>query len=209
MKVTFNGNNKIIQIMTGVTSIDVKEDLYSAWKEWVLEEDNSKWPEAMRSVGGDPLTAGRYLGSTYFLMNGWKMKPWSGHHTLVINGNIYSEDASNMFVAADGAYNVQIQYTTSNLIDTMAINGGGGSSYTLEQIAQAVWNMVIPPAITPSIMSGLMQKIAGETEDIQEKIITLGENINNVSETIDDIKEKDLEIDSKIDDTQAIIIALS
>ena len=33
-KVTFDGPNKLILINHGEVSIDVKEDIYSGWKEW-------------------------------------------------------------------------------------------------------------------------------------------------------------------------------
>ena len=56
-KVTFDGPNKLIYIVDEVTELDVKRDIYSAWKEWVLVNGhiNSKFEPAIRGTGGDPL----------------------------------------------------------------------------------------------------------------------------------------------------------
>jgi len=53
MKITFDGGNKLIIVNNGETSLDVGLDLYSAWKEWMLLSDNSKYPIAFSAIGGD------------------------------------------------------------------------------------------------------------------------------------------------------------
>lgn len=116
-KVTFDGQNKLIIVAPGVTELDVKVDVYSAWKEWVKLYDYTKWPQAMRSVGGDPISDTQDLGSTYFLINGWKMRTWEGDHRLVVKGNIYTDDGSNVFLPTLGSHNIVISLTLSNLID--------------------------------------------------------------------------------------------
>ena len=42
-KVTFDGENKLIIINPGETDINVKRDIYSSWKEWILLRDYLKW----------------------------------------------------------------------------------------------------------------------------------------------------------------------
>lgn len=71
-KVTFDGVNRLIILGSEVTSIDIKVDIYSAWKRWVLIDDNSKYLPALRTIGGDPapLGSGRFAGDIYFLLNG-------------------------------------------------------------------------------------------------------------------------------------------
>jgi len=139
MKVVFDGLNKLIIINTGITQISVKNDLYSAWKEWVIQDGNSKWLQAFSAIGGEPTTGGKYLGTTYFLINGWKIRTWEGNHRLMVDGNIYSDDGSEIFVPTLGAYNTQINITTSNIVDAISTNGG--ASYTPEQLAQVIWAM--------------------------------------------------------------------
>lgn len=136
MSLTFSGQTKIISLSEGTTVLNLKS-LYSSWKEWTLLSDHSKYLEAISVLGGDPLPGGRYLGTTYFLENGWKLRPFEGSHTLVVSGNLYSRDGSDPFVSTLGDFNVRIFLTVSNLIDTISTGGGVG---TVSEIRDAVWN---------------------------------------------------------------------
>lgn len=138
-KVTFDGVNKLIIVNVGETSISVDTDIYSDWKEWLLESDNIKYPIAISAIGGDPIGGGRFLGTTFFLENGWKMRPYEGNHTLSVIGNLYTRDGSSPFVQTLGSYNVLISMQVSNLIDTVATGGS-----TPSDVADAVWNKIIP-----------------------------------------------------------------
>ena len=102
-KVTFDGINKLILINPGETLVDVQEDIYSAWKEWMLlrSVENFRYVNAFNIVGGDPLTAGQFLDSTYFLINGWKIKPYAGSYTLTLIGNIFDVNGGEIKVDAD------------------------------------------------------------------------------------------------------------
>lgn len=121
-KVTFDGPNKIIIINEGETLVDVQTDLYSNWKEWLAVGDNSKYLPAMRAVGGDHITGDLYLGSTFFLLNGWKIRPWAGDYKLDISGNLYSEDGSDPFVPTLTASSVSVNLRTSNLVDVYVVD---------------------------------------------------------------------------------------
>jgi hypothetical protein len=139
-KVTFDGPNKLILINEGVTEIDVQVDLYSDWKEWADNENpdnliNAAYLPAMRSVGGDPLPGSRFLGATFFLINGWRIKPYSGSYRLTVTGNLYTEEGDSPYINADGLLNnIRIESTVSNLIDTVDTGVG-----TAEEVADAVW----------------------------------------------------------------------
>lgn len=104
-KVTFDGPNKLIYINDEVTEIDVKRDIYSAWKEWVLVDGhiNSKFLAAIRSTGGDPLGAGTFLDGYFFLINGWKLVPPKDNlpDDVNIDGNLYDNDGGNVFASPD------------------------------------------------------------------------------------------------------------
>ena len=95
--VYFDGPNLLIRLSAGIGTISVKEEIYSPWKEWCLIADNLKYFQAMRSTGGDPLPGeNEYLGSTFFLMNGWKIRLIDD---VTIEGNLFSEDGSSPYVA--------------------------------------------------------------------------------------------------------------
>lgn len=120
--VSFNGTTKVISVLNGVTNIDIKT-VYSEWKEWVRISDNAKFLPAFNTIGGDPLPGGKFLGTTIFLENNWKIKPYEGSHVLTVTGNIFSRDGSSPFIQTTGNYNVTILSTTSNIVDTVATSG--------------------------------------------------------------------------------------
>ena len=141
-KVSWDGENKIIYVNEGVTSLDIKIDVYSAWKEWSLsspeEPSPISWPEAISAIGGEPLNDTLNVGSTFFLENGWRIQPFASKtpYILTVNGNIYTREAGgNPFLFAEG---VSVNLTRSNLVDQIV------ASSTLTEadknaIADKVW----------------------------------------------------------------------
>ena len=124
-KVTFDGINKIITVNSGITSINVQIDLYSDWKEWVFTSDNSKYEPAFRSVGGDELQTDYFLAPTFFLLNGWRIRPDEANHTLLVIGNLYVDGSSDSpFISTIGNYRVMVNSTTSNIVNTIATGSG-------------------------------------------------------------------------------------
>lgn len=117
MAFIFDGINKIIQITSGTTFFTVK-DCYNDWKDWVITENNTIYEQAFRYVGGDPLPGSKALGVTYFLMNGWKIRPASENHTLNVDGNLYTEDGSSPFTSVIGNYSVMVISSVSTLVDS-------------------------------------------------------------------------------------------
>jgi hypothetical protein len=100
--------------------VDVQRDLYSEWKEVVKENDNLKYLQALRTVGGDPISGTQSLGATFFLVNGWRIKPASADHRLQINGNIFSDPAGDSVSVFPDSGSVIVENTVSNLIDQTA-----------------------------------------------------------------------------------------
>lgn len=130
LKVSFDGVTKLITVNSNESEIDVRDDLYSAWKKWSLTRDNLKYINAMRSVGGDPTVAGEFLGSTYFVTNGWQIFLTNG---VTIVGNIFSDDFDTPYLTEEG---VVIAYSkVSNLIDKVA-----PTTETLSEVATSVIN---------------------------------------------------------------------
>lgn len=138
MAFTFDGPNKLIILTSGTTSFTLVE-AYSRWKEWVLLSDNSKYLEAFTVIGGDPLPGGNFLGSTFFVENGWKIRPQEANHTLVVTGNLYDRAGGSPFVNTTGAFNVRIESRVSNLVDLIA-TGGVIETVDPDEVADAVIN---------------------------------------------------------------------
>lgn len=147
MKVSFYGEERLIVVNYGYTELDVKIDLYSAWKEWSIQEHNTKYLPAFSVIGGDPITDILNLGTTFFCENGWKIRPFEGNHTLTIYGNLYTRDGSPLFVPTVGNYNVLIQMIKSNLIDTIKI-GSGVTTQDKEDIKNLIFTSIIESDLT-------------------------------------------------------------
>ena len=144
--VTFDGPNKLILVNEGVTELDVRIDLYSDWKEWFLGHDGivpARYLEAMTNIGGQDLPQNRVVGSTFFLTNGWRIKPYSGSYRLTITGNLYTDEGDSPFVDADGNLNnIRIESTVSTLVEalrTLNID----SVESLANISESVWRATL------------------------------------------------------------------
>ena len=172
MSYTFDGINKLIILSVGVTTVEVK-DLYSRWKDWTIVDDNARFLPAFSVLGGDPLPGGRYLGTTYFLENGWKIRPYEGNHTLVLSGNLYARDGSDPFTSTLGAYNVRIMLTVSNLIDTISTSGGSGETdWTSQERAQIRHRLSIDGSqVAPASNIGTLAEIASNTALVLDNTI--------------------------------------
>lgn len=100
----FDGVNKLIQLpSTG--SFDTKDNLYSAWKEWVAQGDNAKFLPAFDTTGGDPVGTGQEIAPYFFCRNdlGWRIKMPQASGEIIISGNLFPRDANTaLFLAATG-----------------------------------------------------------------------------------------------------------
>jgi hypothetical protein len=132
-KVTFDPATRIIQVDTVpvldgsdyVVDINVEADLYSDGKEdWKTDADLNRLKFAFKSAGGDQTPDG-YLGSTFFLENNWKIRPYEGDHWFRIDGNLFSRDGSNPFIKTVGAYNVAITQKVSEIVTVLESGTSG------------------------------------------------------------------------------------
>ncbi len=100
MPATFDGTNLIITLPgtagAGALTIDVGTELYSDWKEWFAISDNSKYPIAFNTVGGEDLTPGIKSGAYFFIRNdlGWRIRPAEEDATYTFVGNLAPQDST-------------------------------------------------------------------------------------------------------------------
>lgn len=209
-KVTFDGINKLIIINDGVTSIDVQRDIYSSWKEWSQLETNLRYLKAIDTVGGEPTTGGQRLDVTYFLINGWKIKPYSGTYDLTITGNIFSVDGSSIKVPADVisatvANNLTLNLNTSVIVRQLSATSTSGSGgleadertalFNIEDRVIAIQNTLSAP-LTASLVTAQQQALFDMQTKIQElwKLHGLDENnavtVSQTARAVDDIYQQ-------------------
>lgn len=153
LKVTFSGSTKQIIVKPNVTEIDVKIDLYSDWKEWVLEDSNARYLEAFRTFGGDPTISGQYAPSYFFLTNGWRIVV-GNDEDVSFGVNLYTEEGDTPFIVGSGS-SVTNRNSDAVTVDTgvgqsldyngiVHINtsiGVGGTTYPIGTLASPVNNL--------------------------------------------------------------------
>lgn len=114
-KVNFNGTTKEITVNGGVTALDIRTDVWSAWVRWTERYDNERYLFAMRFTGLDPIPGGQ-TGDTYFLINGWKLL--YDPRVVAITGVLYSDDYSTPYYFVEDGSAV-FPATVSSLVNTV------------------------------------------------------------------------------------------
>jgi hypothetical protein len=135
----FNGTTKTITepAGSGNTSYEVTQDLYSAWKRWVLEDDGALYPNAFIVEGGTPIgDSGLFTGTTYILVNGWKIQAANHNHQLTLVGNIYSSDGVVAVAPPTASATLFVSSTVG--AQGVATAGSNVNEATLQEIRQAV-----------------------------------------------------------------------
>lgn len=153
----------------GITSFDVKVDLYSDAKEhWISGGAAFGFDFPIRTVGGDPIGGGIFAGDLYFLRDGWKIRPDEADHTLSVTGNLFLDagETGGVFVPTVGDFTVLTNMRNSNLV--LAIAGAGSSDWTSDERAQirhrlGIDGAAMNPAADPSlaIAGDAMSLVAG------------------------------------------------
>jgi hypothetical protein len=182
-KVTFDGPNKLIIVDNAITSIDVEVDLYSDWKEWMLVSDNSKYLQAFRAVGGDDLVGGQTVSGYFFLMNGWRVRPYEGDHMLVVDGNLFVDGGGNPFVPTVGNYNVLVNLQTSVNAVTSLVSSGSDGNGGMELTDVVEGSLTVEEMFRLLIAVNLNKSSGGGTSSI--KFRDLADSKDRVVATVD------------------------
>lgn len=123
--VTFDPVNlRIVEIDTaGDNALSVQE-IYSEWKAWLLADPTRMGhAPAMRYTGADPISDTQNLGTTFFLLNGWRIRPAEASHRLRLTGNLYNDPAvGSSVVPTLGSFTVLVEMSVSNLVDSVIVN---------------------------------------------------------------------------------------
>jgi len=100
MPITFDPTNKYINITSPSTIVTALE-IYNAAMDWCDEPGNMIYLVPMAAYGKFVMGAGVYSDSIFVLINGWKIKPYSGNYTLTIAGTLITDDGSPRTVLPD------------------------------------------------------------------------------------------------------------
>lgn len=130
-KVTFDMFKRLIIVNPDVTSLDVKTDIYSAWKRWAVIDDNNKIGKVIRVIGGDTTVVGQKAGDIYFLVNGWRLQIDLSKTALV--GSVFSDNFPSPMIGFDG------QPVFQSLVSSLVTGVVTTPPPTAQQISAAVW----------------------------------------------------------------------
>jgi len=177
-KVVFDGDSLLVKVNEGVTTLDIQTDLYSDWKEWFQTGTNSKFLPALRTIGGDPTIEQKVVAPYFFLMNGWKIKPYSWNHTLNLIGNLFVDNpetyGANVVVPPDGYFTVLVNMSTTSDASKLMV-GSGVTQQDKEDIAdlveaqtgQPIKTKVNPIPLDPASETGIIIELQQQLTDIQ------------------------------------------
>lgn len=207
-KVTFDGPNRLILINEGVTSLDVQTDIYSDWKEWVQLEDNLKYLIPLNTVGGQPTVTGQRLDVTYFLINDWKIKPFSGTYNLDIIGNIFDISGSDIKipanVIANEPNNITVNLNTSVIVRQLSTsNSGSGLTvaenetlYRIDDNVIAIQTLLQSPITASLEPTQLIQLTNIETLSVSQSLQLISLTETNISQSLQltDLQDKLFEV---------------
>lgn len=164
MAYTFDGSAKTITLSAGTTTMSVR-DVWSAWVDWFVTSDNSKYLMAFQVIGGDDIdpSAGTMIPIFAFLINGWRIKPQEADHTLAVtDGILLVSGGGDPFINTTGDYVVRINYQQP--VQAIAFSTAGGEAPSASEVANAVWSKVlIGSSITATqLMAVISAALAGK-----------------------------------------------
>ncbi len=141
----FDGDNKRIHIDGTYQAGDVIQftpnELWSRYVDWVATGTNSRYLPAMEVIGGNSIGGGQYVGTYLFFRNdlGWRgVPPMVDGITVMINGSFFGKDPELPVMENNPGQETDLVINRSTLVT--AVSTSGGSTYTLAQIADAVWS---------------------------------------------------------------------
>jgi len=134
MPIVFDGANRYI-LITSPTAYVTALDIYSAAMDWCEEQSYMDDTVPMAAVGKFPLGGGASSDSIFLLVNGWKLKPWSGTYTLTVVGTLITDDESPRTVLPESG-NVTIVFQVSS--QGIVVAGSGAGSGWDDQVASHV-----------------------------------------------------------------------
>ena len=157
-KVTISGITKLIVVKNGITDINFQLDVYSAWKDWVFltsgSEPNSKFFPALRTTGGDPTIGSGSIAPYFFFINGWRMRPYEGDHTLNIEGNVAVDESADGFILpTTGSSTVLVNSIFSNNATVLTVQGGSGLSAEEQTKLDELWKIHGLQSGTPLVVT--------------------------------------------------------
>lgn len=134
MGTQFDPVNKYILITSPTTEVSALE-LYNVAMDWCDDQPTMGYDVPMRADGKFDMGGGAYSDSIFRLINGWKLKPWSGTYSLLVTGTLLPEPGESRTVPPDsGNVDITFQVSSQGIISDPFI-----SEAEEQGIADEVW----------------------------------------------------------------------
>ena len=190
--ITFDGVNRlIIPVGPPVNGlIDLQAiDIYSYWKQWVQTGTNSKFAPAFRTTGGDPITQDQSLSPYFFLVNGWRLRPYEATHTLDIDGALVVDGGGFPVIPTVGAYNVLTQLIlplqATDLTGSATMSALVESGITVEEVLRILLAVAAGKTAITDLGGGLATVVFRDTNDTKDRVTASMDGSERTSVTLD------------------------
>ena len=132
---TINGLEKCFRLVCGVGETDVTfrvADIYTAWLDWTLLGENTKFGQAFTNSGGADVGGGEALGLAYFLnvADGWRICPQTteAEVRILLDGNLFPNQVGTgmfdyMYVVGSGHTHIEMRTSTLPSIIETGVSG--------------------------------------------------------------------------------------
>jgi hypothetical protein len=189
-----------IDLVCGIGETNITftvEEIYEAWKDWMLLSDNAKYPQAMSSAGGDPLGGGEQLGAAVFLYtgNGWRICPDTTELEVRIKivGNLFSNPAGDSIfaygkVVASGHTHIEMRTSSLPVAIETGVSGLTTSESNLLTQAAELSKVIDGGMTAAQLIKLLAVTMAGKASGGGTGNITfrnLADNANAISMAVD------------------------
>lgn len=184
-KVDFDGINKLIIVYPHVTTLDIREDVWSAWVRWHDMQDRGydRFLLAMDRSGLETIPNGQ-TGDYYFLKNGWKLLV--DLSKVAISGVMYSRDYQSPYFTPDEV--VQFPAQVSSVVNAVTltqnvVTGDISDAPSVSEISEGTLNAIIEGA------TSLRESIRLQNSVMLSKVSGVGAGIETFRD-IDDTKDR-------------------
>ena len=189
MAITFNGPSKLIEVGAADVSLTATY-IYSRWKDWVATSDNAKYLPTFSTVGGDPLGGSVYITPYFFLVNGWKIRPYAQNYTLKILENLLTDDNSSPFNFPSGGYSIEA--VRQFALKTETVDGSGNpldtvveGSYTATEVLRLLLAVATGKTTIADIGGGLGTVKFRDVADSKDRVTATVSDSQRTAVTLD------------------------
>lgn len=166
---SFNGPLREIEVGAATSTFNC-QNVYSFWKQWVLE-GNSQYPQAFRPVGGDDLGGGNRVAFYAFLSNGWRVRIPPTSSDLIVNGGILVTDELDNPFKFDGVLITLQQPIAVQFVENPSVTALEERISVIESQQE---NTIIPNQVS----------IAATVDKTYDKLVSIGNTIDMIHSNV-------------------------